>query len=63
LGTTLFLDVATLEPHEDQWAYLSTVGRISPRELASLTKRLGPASVGAGVDGLRAATSTRIRRI
>jgi superfamily II DNA or RNA helicase len=59
-GTTLFLDVATLEPHDDQWAYLSTVGRISPRELARLAKQLGPINVGAGVERLRAATSTRI---
>ncbi|MDT0264475.1 TOTE conflict system archaeo-eukaryotic primase domain-containing protein [Jatrophihabitans lederbergiae] len=60
LGTTLFLDVATLEPHDDQWAYLSTVGRVSPRELSRLAKQLGPVSVGAGVERLRAATSTRI---
>lgn len=59
-GTTLFLDVATLEPHEDQWAYLSTVGRVSPGELARLTKQLGTVSVGAAVERLRAATSTRI---
>lgn len=59
-GTTLFLDVATLEPHDDQWAYLSTVGRVSPRELTRLTKRLGMVSVGASVKRLRAATSTRI---
>ena len=59
-GTTLFLDVATLEPHDDQWAYLSTVGRVSPRELSRLAKQLGPVSVGAGVERLRAATSTRI---
>ena len=60
LGTTLFLDVATLEPHDDQWAYLSTVGRVTPRELSRLAKQLGPVSVGAGVERLRAATSTRI---
>lgn len=60
LGTTLFLDVATLEPHDDQWAYLSTVGRVSPRELSRLAKQLGSVSVGAGVERLRAATSTRI---
>jgi len=59
-GTTLFLDVATLEPHEDQWAYLSTVGRVSPRELARLAKQLGTVSVGGAVERLRAATSTRI---
>jgi hypothetical protein len=28
-GLTLFLDLGTLEPHEDQWAYLSTLDRLS----------------------------------
>ncbi|MGI8681143.1 MAG: TOTE conflict system archaeo-eukaryotic primase domain-containing protein [Mycobacteriales bacterium] len=59
-GATVFLDLATLEPHEDQWAYLSSVGRISPREVSRLAQRLGPVSVGPRVDRLRAATSTRI---
>jgi hypothetical protein len=35
-GTTVFLDLATLEPHEDQWAYLSGLGRISPRDATRL---------------------------
>ncbi|HZC51426.1 MAG TPA: DEAD/DEAH box helicase family protein [Mycobacterium sp.] len=59
-GTTVFLDLATLEPHEDQWAYLSSLGRLSPREANRLAQRLGQVSVGAGVDRLRLATSTRI---
>jgi superfamily II DNA or RNA helicase len=59
-GTTVFLDLATLEPYEDQWAYLSSVARLSPRELTRLTQRLGHVTVGADVDRLRAATSTRI---
>jgi superfamily II DNA or RNA helicase len=59
-GTTVFLDLATLEPYEDQWAYLSSVTRLSPRELTRLAQRLGRVAVGAGVDKLRAATSTRI---
>ncbi len=31
-GATLFLDTGTLEPYADQWAYLSTLGRVSPAE-------------------------------
>jgi hypothetical protein len=31
-GATVFLDLETLEPHEDQWAYLSTLGRITPQD-------------------------------
>jgi superfamily II DNA or RNA helicase len=59
-GTTVFLDPATMEPHDDQWTYLSTVGRVSPGELAQLGHRLGQVAVGASVKRLRAATSTRI---
>lgn len=59
-GTTVFLDLATLEPYDDQWAYLSTVGRMSPREVTRLAQRLEQVTVGAGVQRLRAATSTRI---
>jgi len=29
-GATVFLDLATMEPHDDQWAYLSSVPRLSP---------------------------------
>ncbi|MGH8961605.1 MAG: TOTE conflict system archaeo-eukaryotic primase domain-containing protein, partial [Jatrophihabitantaceae bacterium] len=59
-GTTVFVDLATLEPHDDQWAYLSTLGRVSPRDADRLARRLGQIQVGSGVDRLRAATSTRI---
>ncbi len=59
-GTTVFLDLGTLEPHEDQWAYLCGVGRLSLGELNRLVQRLGQVTVGAGVDRLRAATSTQI---
>ena len=31
-GRTVFLDPGTLEPYPDQWAYLSSLGRMSPRE-------------------------------
>ena len=29
-GATVFLEPATLEPVEDQWAYLSSLHRLSP---------------------------------
>lgn len=60
-GTTVFLDTATLEPHEDQWAYLSTLARLSPRQAARLAQRVGAPRVGMAVDRLVAATSTRTR--
>jgi hypothetical protein len=59
-GATVFLDLATLEPHEDQWAYLSTLGRLTPKEVTRLAQRLGQVPVGAQVDRLRSPTSTRI---
>jgi superfamily II DNA or RNA helicase len=59
-GATVFLDLATLEPHDDQWAYLSSVARLSPRDVARLAQRLGPVRVGSSVKGLQKATSTRI---
>ena len=31
-GATVFLDLATLEPHTDQWSYLASLHRLSPRE-------------------------------
>jgi hypothetical protein len=60
-GATVFLDLATLEPCEDQWAYLSTLGRMSPREVTRAAERAGPVAVGAGVDRLAVAGSTRVR--
>ena len=40
-GATMFLDLATLEPYDDQWAYLSTLGRLSRREADRFARRLG----------------------
>ncbi|SDY56598.1 hypothetical protein SAMN05661080_03879 [Modestobacter sp. DSM 44400] len=56
----MFLDLATLEPHENQWTYLSGLGRLTPREVTRLAHRLGEVTVGAGVDRLRSPTSTKI---
>jgi hypothetical protein len=28
-----FLNLSTMEPYDDQWAFLSTLGRMSPREV------------------------------
>ena len=60
-GTTVFLDPATMEPHEDQWAYLSTLGRMTPREAAAAANRAGRVIVGAAVERIEAAGSTRTR--
>lgn len=58
-GATVFLDLGTLEPYEDQWAYLSSVDRMTPRQVGGLADRIGTIAVGVGVDRLRPARSTR----
>jgi superfamily II DNA or RNA helicase len=45
-GTTVFLDPANLEPYEDQWAFLSSVPRMSPAAVAALEKTLLPVLAG-----------------
>lgn len=60
-GATVFLDLGTLEPYEDQWAYLSSLHRLSPREVGRLADRVGPLRVGTSVDRLSPATATRTR--
>jgi superfamily II DNA or RNA helicase len=59
-GATVFLDLATMEPQEDQWAYLSSLGRLTPKEVTRLAQRLGQVAVGAEVNRLRSPTSTKI---
>jgi len=60
-GTTVFLDLATMEPHEDQWAYLSTVDRMTPREVSRVAGRLREPAVGVQVNRLTGTTATRIQ--
>ncbi len=60
-GTTVFLDLGTLEPYEDQWAYLSSLDRLTPRRLEALARAAGAPIVGAAVESLAAASSTRTR--
>lgn len=58
-GATLFLDLATLEPYEDQWAYLSTIERLTPRQVTKLATSLREPALGSRVDRARPAKSTR----
>lgn len=58
-GTTVFLDLATLEPHQDQWDYLSTLERLTPRQVAKFASQLREPAVGVGVERLHPAQSTR----
>ncbi len=45
-GTTLFLDPTTLEPYEDQWAFLSAVPLASPEALTVIAESVRPLPVG-----------------
>jgi hypothetical protein len=58
IGTTVFLDLATLEPFEDQWEYLSTLDRMAPRQVTKLAAALREPRVGPRVNAARPARST-----
>ncbi len=60
-GRTVFLNLETLEQHQDQWAYLSTLGRMSPRELSRAADRAGRIAVGTEVTRLASPTSSRTK--
>ena len=59
-GTTLFLDPATLEPFDDQWAYLSSIARLSHKDVATLLRTLPDPQFGHRVRRLRLPTSSKI---
>jgi superfamily II DNA or RNA helicase len=60
-GATVFLDLGSLEPHPDQWAYLATVNRLSPREVDKLAGRVAAPRVGTAVTRLEQVTASRTR--
>ena len=60
-GATVFLDLATLEPHTDQWSYLASLHRLSPREVERLAERVAPPKVGAAITRLVPATASGIQ--
>ncbi len=44
--TTIFLNPSSLEPYEDQWAFLSVLGRLSPNAVTEIAAAIPP--IGAG---------------
>ncbi|MHB8450872.1 MAG: TOTE conflict system archaeo-eukaryotic primase domain-containing protein [Mycobacteriales bacterium] len=60
MGTTVFLDLATLEPHDDPWSYLSSLPRVTPAELTRVAARLGTLRTGSGVDKVVTSSVTKI---
>ncbi|WAH97397.1 DEAD/DEAH box helicase [Arthrobacter sp. MMS18-M83] len=59
-GTTLFLDTTTLEPYEDQWAYLSSLDRLSDGEVNTHIRRLPAVKLGQEVRRLELPQSSKI---
>ncbi len=65
-GNSVFLDPATFEPWADQWAFLSTVNRLTPAQLSELLARTAELADDAALAAGRAptaATSTVPREI
>lgn len=59
-GLTAFLDLATLEPYEDQWAFLSTLDRLSPGDAEKLARQGKATAVGAEVAALSKSAATKV---
>jgi len=60
-GATVFLSLEDLEPYQDQWRYLSTLGRMTPQEVKRAAARAGRVAVAADVTELAAPFSSQIR--
>lgn len=60
-GATVFLNLETLERHDDQWAYLSTLGRMTFQELKRAAHKAGKVAVAAEVTQLLSPASTVTR--
>lgn len=61
-GATVFLDLATMEPHQDQCAYLSTLSWMSPAEVSRLARHAGTVLVGTKVDQCRVHVESAVLR-
>lgn len=59
-GLTAFLDLATLEPYEDRWAFLSTLDRLSPGDAEKIARRAKNTAVGTEVAAVSRSAATKI---
>lgn len=59
-GLTVFMDLATLEPYEDQWEFLSTVDRLSPSAARKIAQRADRTAVGDQVTRLNRTNASKI---
>jgi len=60
-NATVFLNLESLEPHQDQWSYLSMLGRMTPREVSRAADKAGRVPAGREVTRLAAPAATKIR--
>ena len=60
-GLTVFLDLGTLEPYEDQWDFLSTLDRLGPGNAARIARRAKQTAVGVDVTTVSRSAATRIQ--
>lgn len=59
-GLTTFLDLSTLEPHEDQWDFLSTLDRLSRSAASKIANQTSTTAVGSNVRGLSRASASNV---
>jgi hypothetical protein len=45
-NATMFLNLEDLEPHQDQWSHLSTLGRMTPKEVSWAADKAGRVPAG-----------------
>ena len=60
-GLTVFLDLASLEPHADQWAFLSTLDRCSPSDVGRVARRAKQTAVGPDLSRLWRSAATQVQ--
>jgi superfamily II DNA or RNA helicase len=56
-GRTVFLDPTMLEPYEDQWAFLSSIERLSPDAVAVIAAGFGDLATGPEASTYRRSTT------
>jgi hypothetical protein len=59
-GLTTFLDLGTLEPHDDQWAFLSTLDRLTPGDAERIAQKAKRSTTGADVATISRSAATRV---
>lgn len=60
-GLTVFLDLATLEPYADQWAFLSTLDRYSPTDVGRIARRAKQMTMGPDLSKLWRSSATQVQ--